>query len=126
MIPPVCRILPAGKIILIWVYLFSPAECGPMEYSPRYGHLRSLLRTIREEAGLSQLDLAERLGKPQSFVCKSELGERRIDFLETLDFCDACGFPVAEFARRLDKVGSGSGAKNSQRRARGRKPHKLG
>jgi transcriptional regulator with XRE-family HTH domain len=73
-----------------------------MNYSPRYGHFRVLLRKIREEAGLSQMALAEKLGKPQTFVSKSELGERRIDFIETLDFCAACGVAVGEVLERLD------------------------
>ena len=75
-----------------------------MNYSLRYGRLRALLRKIREEAGLSQEVLAKRLGKPQTFVSKSELGERRIDFIETLDFCAACGVSMAAFITRLDSA----------------------
>jgi len=74
-----------------------------MNYSLRYGRFRALLRQIREEAGLSQTVLAQRLGKAQTFVSKTELGERRIDFLETLDFCAACGVPVEQFMERLKK-----------------------
>lgn len=74
-----------------------------MDYSPRYGRFRALLRKVREEAGLSQTVLAKRLGKTQTFVSKSELGERRIDFLETVDFCAACLMPVGQFVERLDK-----------------------
>jgi transcriptional regulator with XRE-family HTH domain len=74
-----------------------------MDYSPRYGQFRALLRRIREEAGLSQTALAEKIGKPQTFVSKSELGERRIDFLETLDFCSACGVTAEQFAARLER-----------------------
>jgi transcriptional regulator with XRE-family HTH domain len=74
-----------------------------MNYSPRYGRFRALLRKIREEAGLNQIALAEKLRKPQTFVSKSELGERRLDFLETLDFCEACGVSAIEFFQRLEK-----------------------
>jgi transcriptional regulator with XRE-family HTH domain len=73
-----------------------------MDYSPRYGRFRALLRSVREEAGLSQAALAVKLGKPQTFVSKSELGERRIDFLETLDFCAACDVPVGKFIAWLE------------------------
>lgn len=69
-----------------------------MDYSPRYGRFRELLREIRMEAGLTQVELAEKLGKPQSYVSKAELGERRLDFIETLDFCRACGVGVEEFS----------------------------
>lgn len=74
-----------------------------MNYSPRYGRFRALLRQIREEAGFNQTALAQKLGKPQTFVSKSELGERRMDFLETLDFCAACGVSASQFIERLQK-----------------------
>ena len=93
-----------------------------MNYSPRYGHFRVLLRKIREDAGLSQTALAEKLGKPQTFVSKSELGERRIDFLETLDFCAACGVPIADVIRRLEKASAAEGGKT---RAKRRSPRKM-
>ena len=41
--------------------------------------LQALLRDIRTEAGLRQVDLAQRLGQPQSFASKYESGERRLD-----------------------------------------------
>ena len=75
-----------------------------MDYSPRYGRFRALLRQIRTEAGLSQSALAAKLGKPQTFVSKSELGERRIDFLEARDFCAACNVPVSVFVERLEHI----------------------
>jgi transcriptional regulator with XRE-family HTH domain len=76
---------------------------SPMKNSPRYGHFRALLRTIRQEAGLHQATLAAMLGKPQTFVSKSELGERRLDFLETLAVCKACKVPISRFVARLEK-----------------------
>ena len=36
----------------------------------------------RKEAGLTQMEVAQALGKPQSFVSRSETGERRIDIIE--------------------------------------------
>lgn len=93
-----------------------------MNYSPRYGRFRALLRKVREEAGLSQTVLAEKLGKPQTFVSKSELGERRLDFLETLDFCEACGISVAELVKRLAKSASKD---HPTERAKRRSPRKM-
>jgi transcriptional regulator with XRE-family HTH domain len=75
-----------------------------MNYSPRYGQFRALLRKLREESGLTQTALSQKLGKPQTFVSKSELGERRIDFLETVDFCRACGVSVEQLAARLEQI----------------------
>ncbi len=93
-----------------------------MNYSLRYGRFRALLRKIREEAGLSQTGLAQKLGKPQTFVSKSELGERRIDFLETVDFCVACGVPMEKFVSRLERAQPGESNVKRQKR---RSPRKM-
>jgi transcriptional regulator with XRE-family HTH domain len=58
-------------------------------FSDRY---KALLRTIaaaRLDAGLTQAELANRLGRPQSFVSKTETGERRLDFVELVDLAEA-------------------------------------
>jgi transcriptional regulator with XRE-family HTH domain len=75
-----------------------------MDYSPEYGRYRALLRKIRKEAGLSQAELAQKLGKPQTFVSKSELGERRVDYPELRKFCAACKITVREFDRRYEQA----------------------
>jgi transcriptional regulator with XRE-family HTH domain len=50
-----------------------------------YTALRERLVAARQAAGLSQEKLAEKLGRPQSFVAKYEGGERRIDLVELLE-----------------------------------------
>ena len=60
----------------------------------------SLLRRVRVEAGLRQIDVAERLDQPQSFVSKYESGERRLDLLELELVCDACDTNLSEFVKR--------------------------
>ena len=54
---------------------------------------RSLIftRSWREEAGLTQRALGAKLKKPHSFVHKSEIGDRRIDPIELIAWCKACG-----------------------------------
>jgi len=42
------------------------------------------LSQMRKAAGLSQVELADRLGKPQSFVSSYERGQRRVDLMEFL------------------------------------------
>ena len=76
-----------------------------------------MLRKVREEARMSQTQLAAKLGKPQLFVSRSELGERRIDFLETLDFCSACGITASQFIERLERAVPGQGEKRVKRRS---------
>lgn len=67
---------------------------------PKKQTLLKLLRTIREEADLRQLDVAARLHQPQSFVSKYESGERRLDLLELELVCTSCGVDIVEFVRR--------------------------
>ena len=47
------------------------------------------LKKAREEAGLTQAQLALRIGETQTFVSKCERGERRIDVIELRAFCRA-------------------------------------
>ncbi|WP_242541698.1 helix-turn-helix domain-containing protein [Leptolyngbya sp. Cla-17] len=44
------------------------------------------LRTARHETGLTQKEVAEQLGVPQSYMSKCESGERRVDVIELTDF----------------------------------------
>lgn len=50
-----------------------------------YVRLRRLLTTARKTAGLTQSQVADLLGRPQSFVSKYECGERRLDVIEFLE-----------------------------------------
>jgi len=53
-------------------------------YSRENAKLSSLLKEARERAGYTQEQLANLLQRPQSFIAKYELGERRIDVIEFL------------------------------------------
>jgi len=68
-------------------------------HSPQYEVFRRLLVKARQESGLTQVEVAERLGKPQSFVSKIERGERRLDFPEFIQLADALGVDPEEFIR---------------------------
>lgn len=65
--------------------------------------LRELVRELREAVGLRQVDLAERLKRPQSFVSKYESGEKTLDFLEVREVCQALGISMADFVRRFEE-----------------------
>lgn len=72
--------------------------------SPRQIKLRKLLRDLREKAGLTQADVAERLDKPQSFVAKYEGGERRLSVIEFIDVVRALGVEPIVAMRHLIKA----------------------
>jgi transcriptional regulator with XRE-family HTH domain len=55
------------------------------------------LRKAREDAGLTQRDVARMLGKPPSFVAKCENGERRVDVIELSRFARAYKKPMTFF-----------------------------
>ena len=55
-------------------------------HSVRYRRMLRRLREARVQAGLTQVEAAAALRKPQSFVSKCESGERRIDVIELEDF----------------------------------------
>jgi transcriptional regulator with XRE-family HTH domain len=64
----------------------------------------SLLREMRVEAGVTQVEMAARLEKDQPYVSRYESGERRLDVLEVREICQAIGVSLGEFVKRLEKV----------------------
>lgn len=71
-------------------------------FSEHQEQLQKLLRRIRVDTGLRQVDLARRVGQPQSFVSKYESGERRLDLLELRQICEVLGLTLGEFVRRFE------------------------
>lgn len=69
----------------------------------REKRLREYLKEARLAAGMRQIDLAESLGRPQSFVAKFENGERKLDFIEVLDVCDVIGLDPCVLTKELSK-----------------------
>ena len=61
-----------------------------------------LLKATRQRKGVTQQQLAARLGQTQSFVSKCERGERRLDVVELRAFCQALGRTLARFVQELE------------------------
>ena len=80
------------------------------QFTEAYDQLLELLVAKREAAGLSQMQLANALRKPQPFISKVETGVRRIDVVEFCAIARALGQDpakllaelVSRFPRRLD------------------------
>ena len=62
--------------------------------------LAALLRQVRLDANLTQLQLAEKIGQIQSYVSKYENGEQRLDLIELEAVCEAVGISLTDFMER--------------------------
>jgi transcriptional regulator with XRE-family HTH domain len=65
--------------------------------------VRAFLIEQRRKRGLTQTDVAKRLGRYQSFVATVESGQRRIDVVELFDFAEAIGFDPIALIRRMKR-----------------------
>ena len=70
-------------------------------FSPAYRRLRDWLVAGRHAQSLTQVQLAEKLGRPQSFVSKYERGERRLDFVEVFEIAEVLGVDVRDLVTEL-------------------------
>jgi transcriptional regulator with XRE-family HTH domain len=70
-------------------------------FSPAYRRLRDWLVAGRQAQSLTQVQLAERLGRPQSFVSKYERGERRLDFVEVSEIAEVLRVDVCDLVTEL-------------------------
>ncbi len=73
-------------------------------HSSRYAVFLKVLREARERAGLTQVQLARKIGETQTFISKCERGERRIDVIELQTFCRAFGLPLKQFVTALERA----------------------
>ncbi|WP_219861513.1 helix-turn-helix domain-containing protein [Vreelandella piezotolerans] len=71
-------------------------------WSPERVLLQEALKQLRLDAQLTQIELAQRLGKPQSYVSKYESGERRLDVIEIREICIVAGESLTKFCERLE------------------------
>lgn len=71
------------------------------QHDRRYERLPPLLRRLREEAGMTQRQIADTLDKAQSWVFNCETGNRRVDLAEFCDWCKVCGVNPATTIRRF-------------------------
>ena len=68
-------------------------------YSKDYKEIIERLKTARIEARLAQQEVADKLGKPQSYISKIESGERRLDVAEMKKFSAIYKKPVDYFLK---------------------------
>jgi transcriptional regulator with XRE-family HTH domain len=71
-----------------------------LSFPDEYHAMLQRLRQAREAAGLTQAEVAQALGRPQSFVSKIEAGERRLDPIELWHLAKLYGVEVVSLLPR--------------------------
>ncbi|WP_120429995.1 helix-turn-helix domain-containing protein [Acinetobacter baylyi] len=71
-------------------------------HDPRYQDLIKKLIELRESKNVTQVELARHLNKPQSYVSKIEILERRIDVIELIDWLKVLEIEIADFLTFCD------------------------
>ena len=61
-----------------------------------------MLRELRVSRGLRQIDVAEILEEPQSYVSRYESGEQRLDLVDLRKVCSALGISLLDFVRKVE------------------------
>lgn len=70
------------------------------QHASAYKSVPPFLKRLREDAGLTQRQLGQRLRRPQSWVYNCESSNRRVDLTEFIRWCEACEtVPEKAFAR---------------------------
>ena len=72
-------------------------------YTREYTVLLRLLVERRQRSGLTQSELAKKLGLTQSTVSKFERGDRRLDVIQLRTICAQLGVSLSEFVADLEK-----------------------
>ena len=71
-------------------------------YNRRWKLFREVLKIERKHHKISQKRLAQMLGIEQSYISKTEIGDRRLDVIELMEYCDAMGLTLTEFVFRME------------------------
>ena len=70
-------------------------------FTQRHQEFIQFLIAARKAAGVTQVELADRLGRPQSFVSKVERGERRVDVIEFCQLAEAMGYQPSNLLKEF-------------------------
>ncbi len=77
---------------------------GRSIYTPEHEILASLLRDVRLQSGLRQVDVAEAMRRSQSFVSDYESGQRRLDLVELRMLCQVLGTTLPRLVQRYERL----------------------
>jgi ribosome-binding protein aMBF1 (putative translation factor) len=92
----------AGELVRLGAEPPAPAAAKPGERPS--DRLRRRLHEARRARGLRQCDLAERLGRPQSFVSNYERGTRRLEVSEFIQIARILSLDAAAVVAELSEA----------------------
>lgn len=72
------------------------------DYRVRYRIFLEVLKSMRTGSRVTQKEMASRLCVTQSYLSKIERGDRGINMLELMEYCEASGVSLTEFSARLE------------------------
>lgn len=72
-------------------------------YQTRYLQLVDALINARKQAGLTQIQVATQLSKPQSYIAKVEGSDRKLDVVEFVALCEVIGQDPCELIKQLQQ-----------------------
>jgi len=61
------------------------------------------IRQARLDSGLTQLEIAKALNKPQSFVSKYEIGDRKLNVIEFIEICRVLKIDSSDFLKQIER-----------------------
>ena len=73
-------------------------------YKEAYRKSIALLKEKRIEKGVTQSQLAEKLGISQAVISKIETCERRLDIIELREICNVIGQPFTELTKEISNI----------------------
>lgn len=72
-------------------------------YEPEYRILIQCLKDYRMQSKMTQQELAYQLECSQSYICKYEQCQKRLDFIEVRNICLALGVSMAELVKEYEE-----------------------
>ncbi|WP_084590758.1 helix-turn-helix domain-containing protein [Arenimonas metalli] len=87
-------------------------------HRPEYAVLTRMLRDARVESGFHQTEVAEQLGRSQSFLSDVEQGGRRLDILELRDLCSILKIDFLSFVSRFDEAAKSTASTSARPRVK--------
>jgi transcriptional regulator with XRE-family HTH domain len=75
-------------------------------YTKAYQKFLSFLKESRISAGITQVELAKKLGTSQSVISKCEIGERRVDLIEFINICKVLKLDPIKAIKNINKFKS--------------------